>query len=586
VQRSFFQSLGPVEYFALVLAASLTALFVFVHRRPYSLTALALAAFLPVPLVALFSKQFDLVGWHGFMQASPMYQIMERGVTWPEDPLYAGAELRYPWVEYWLMAKASLLTGMNPLVLALIAEAFAYGALLAAVGWIGSKLSRDPLVVGLSVLFGGFGISVFHSSILAGPLMRAFPPLWLETRVIPLDKFLNVTATPIGYAAMAVSAAAAFELLTSERRERNLLFVIAASTLVAGFIHPLSWLGLLVYQGAAVLLLLLRRLRAETLRAARLLLAFVIPSVVCLPYQRALGSTQSSDGWMGLTDSWALFGAKLADLVVFLITFALFAYLGRSELVRRVGARDPVLLLSAFAIGSFSLAYLAVRLAGRNEYKFLIQLVPAAAPVLALTLREQLRRTPVVAVAVLFLLLIPGGMTLGHRPWFEVTDKARIEGRHHRALDPVADELYSWVAEHAPADAVFLALDLRVPPLGRRSLYVAVDAPWRGRDGWGMTRNQILQWHVRRPDREMYRRQHLATIVLNGDWAAPAAETMAAIQRDVPGRPLFVHAWYPALAAKFDATPGFKRRFTNGAGAIFSYSPVRPTSTAITLPPS
>jgi hypothetical protein len=584
VQRSVLQSLGPVEYFALALAASLTVLFVFVHRRAYSLAAIALAAFVPVPLVALFSKQFDLVGWHGFMQASTMYQIMERGVTWPEDPLYAGAELRYPWVEHWLMAKGSLLTGVNPLVLALITEAFAYGSLLAAVGWIGSKISRDPLVIGLSVLFGGFGISIVHSGLFAGPLMRAFPPLWLETRVIPLDKFLNVTAAPIGYAAMAVSAAAAAELLTSQRLERKALAVVAGSTLVAGLFHPLSWLGLLVYQGAAVLLLLLRRPRAEKLRAGRLLLAFVLPSVLCFPYQRALGSTQSSDGWMGITDSWALFQAKLADLAFFLATLALFAYLGRAELARRFRARDPVVLLPAIVIGSLSLAYLAVRMAGRNEYKFLIELVPGAAPLLALTLREQLRRTPVLAVMVLFLLLVPGGMTLGHRPWFEVTDKARIEGRHHRALDPVADELYSWVAKHTPADAVFLALDLRVPPLGRRSLYVAVDAPWRGRDGWGLTRNQILQWHVRRPDREMYRRQHLATIVLNGDWAAPAAETMAAIQRDVPGRPLFVHAWYPALAAKFDATPGFRRRFTNGAGAIFSYTPSGRVSASVTPP--
>jgi hypothetical protein len=69
----------------------------------------------------------------------------------------------------------------------------------------------------------------------------------------------------------------------------------------------------------------------------------------------------------------------------------------------------------------------------------------------------------------------------------------------------------------------------------------------------------------------MYRRQHLATIVLNPDWAAPPSETMAAIQRDVPGRPLYVHAWHRALAEKLARTPGFTRLFANDAGAIFSY---------------
>jgi hypothetical protein len=162
-------------------------------------------------------------------------------------------------------------------------------------------------------------------------------------------------------------------------------------------------------------------------------------------------------------------------------------------------------------------------------------------------------------------------MILGSRPWFQVTDPARLEGRYHRALDPVADGLYHWVATSTPKDAVFLAFDLRTPALGRRSLYVPVDAPWRGRDGWGLPRTSLLQWHVRRPDREMYRRQHLATIVLNTDWAAPPSETMAAIQRDIPGRPLFVHAWHGALAEKLERTPGFTRRFSNGAGSIFSY---------------
>ena len=33
---------------------------------------------------------------------------------------------------------------------------------------------------------------------------------------------------------------------------------------------------------------------------------------------------------------------------------------------------------------------------------------------------------------------------------------------------------------------MFIAADLRIPPLARRSLYIAVDAPWSGADGWGV----------------------------------------------------------------------------------------------------
>jgi len=570
--KSFFGSLGPAEYFAVILAAAITLVFVVVRNRPFAVRATVLAAFLPVPAVALFSKQFDIVGWHGYLHASVMYQIMDRGVTVPEEPFYAGGNYRYPWVEHWIMAKASLVTGVHPLVLTLIAETLAYLTLLAASAFIASKLSRDPVVIALATLLSGFGISIFHSGLLAEPLMRAFPPLWLESRVVPLDKFANVSAAPIGLASMAVSAAAGLEVLTTERRDRRMPALIAACTLCAALVHPLSWLGLLVYQGTIVLLLALRRRREELVRAGEIALAVAIPSLLCIPYHRSISPSESSDGWAGVTESWQLFAAKLADFGFFIATFALLAYIHRAELRRRLREREPVILALAIVMGSLSTAYLVVRTAGRNEYKFLLELIPAAAPIMALALRERLRKHPALSLGLLFLLLVPGGRCLGFRPWFQVTDPARLEGRYHRSTDPVADELYQYVANRTPKDAVFLAADLRTPPLGRRSLYIAVDAPWRGRDGFGLPRTLLLQWHVRRPDREMYFRQHLATVVLNPDWAAPPAETMAAIQRDVPGRPLFVHASYPALAAKFDATPGFSRRFTNGAGAIFSYS--------------
>jgi hypothetical protein len=568
---NFFGTFGPTEYFALLFAAAIGSTFVLARRRRRAHVVLGLAAFLPAPIVALFSKEFDFVGWHGFMHAAPIYQLMERGLTPPEDPIYAGGPLRYPWIGQWLAAKASLVTGIHPLILDLVAETFAYAALLLAVAWIAAKLSRDPVAIGLSMLLAAFGISIFHSSVLATPVMNALAPLWLESRLVPVDKFLNVTAAPIGYAAMAVSAAAGFHALENERDARKSLVLVAAATTCAALVHPLSFLGVVVYQTACLFVLLLCGGANAWRRVVEHGLAVGVPSAVTLPYLRSLGISESSDGWSGLTDSFRLFGDKLADLGFFLVTFAVFAYLHRADLSRRFREREPVFLAAAIAIGVFALAYLFVRMPGRNEYKFLVELVPAAAPLLALSLRARFDERPGLALAVLFLLMIPGGMLLGSRPWFLVTEKVRIDGRYHRALEPATDQLYAWIATRTPSNAVFLAADLRVPPLGRRSLYVAVDAPWRGRDGWGVRRNDLMQWHVRRPDRQMYRRQHLATIVLNPTWAAPPARTLAAIQHDVPGRPVFVHAYYPALAAKLGATPGFSKRFENEAGAVFSY---------------
>jgi hypothetical protein len=570
--RSFIGSLEASDYFALLLALVLSAWLAFVLGRPrgWAREAALAAAFVPVPAVALFSKQFNVVGWHAFMHASPIYQIMAHGGA-PEDPLYAGGALRYPWAEFWLTASIARLSGANPIQLTLLAQALAYLVFLGAAAWLAAALTPDRGTIGLAALLSAFGISIFHSSLVAEGLARAFPPLWLETRTVPLDKFLSVTAMPIGYAAMLLAAAAGVRLAAGLGNARRLIGCSAACTLVAVFIHPLSWLGILVVDGVVALVLLVDKQPSTWRRLAALALSVGLPSALAIPYLRSIGASQSSDGWLGLTSSLSLFEAKSADLGLFLAVFLLLAYLLRAELLQRLrtGERAPLVLL--IAIACLAAAYLLVRAPGRNEYKFLLQLAPLAAPLMALSLRRLLERHRALGLGLLFLLLLPGSRMLGVRPWFSVTDPVRLEGQYQRALDPAADELYQWVAANTPANAVFIAADLRMPPLGRRSLYVAVDAPWQGRDGWGLARESLLQWHVRRPDAEMHRRQSLATIVLSKDWSAPYPQVMAAIQAAIPGRPIFVHAPWPAVSAKLDVTHGFVRRFGNAAGSIHEW---------------
>lgn len=572
-QPGFLRPLDPYDTFALILAAAITLIVASSLRRRFGPWIIALAAFLPVPIVALFAKQFSFVGWHGFMHASAMYQIMDRGVLRPEEPLFAGAAIRYPWVEHWITAQASRITGANPLVLSLVAETFAYVVFLGSAAWLASTVTRDRVTIALATLLSAFGITIFHSGFLAGTAQRAFSPFWLDPRVVPLDKFLSITAAPIGYAAMLLAAAAGARLVSKRGSARRLILLIAACTLVAAFIHPLSWLGLLVYQGAAAAVLIAARRREDVARAGQLALAVGAPSLLALPYLRSIGESESSDGWVGITQSADLLGTKAGNLLFFLATFVVVSYLHRAELTRLVRARHRATIMLLLAVTAFATAYLVVRTPGLNEYKFLLQMAPAAAVIMALTLRERLRSRRLLSLALLFLLVAPGCRLLGFRLRFGVTDPVRIEGRYLRVLYPDADQLYQWVASNTGKDAVFIAGDLRMPPLGRRSLYIAVDAPWKGPDGWGLRRRQLLQWHVRRSDGETIRRQRLASSVLNPHWEVPPAAVMTAIQGDIPGRPIFVHAPTPEVAAKLDSTQGFSRRFLNPAGSIYSYTP-------------
>jgi hypothetical protein len=222
------------------------------------------------------------------------------------------------------------------------------------------------------------------------------------------------------------------------------------------------------------------------------------------------------------------------------------------------------------AIVAFAVAYLAIRYPARNEYKFLLYLVPLAAAVAALCLREQLSRNVATGTLLLAAFVLPGAWSIADRPWMRVLDPVRTDGPYLRALAPAPDELFQWIARNTRADAVFLAADLRVPPLGRRSLYIAVDAPWQGLDGWGVSRDQLLQFHIRRPDEVMHRRQRLATMVLDADWTWAAPEAVVAeIRRDVPDRPLYAYLTHPGAIARLEQAPGFILRFRNAAGSIY-----------------
>jgi hypothetical protein len=568
-------NLGPDDRFAIALAVGITMLITLVWRRRHGPVLIALAALVPAPLVALFSKQFDLAGWHGFMQASPIYQLMTRGGSHPEEPLFAGGALRYPWVLHWITAKLSALTGVNSLVLDLCMEAVALAVFCGAVAWLASMMTDDRVTIALSTLIAMFGISIFQMSLFLRPLATVWPSLWLETRALAVGKFMSVTAMPLAYAAMAVAAAAGVQLTRVADENRKQAVIIAICTFVTALVHPLSWLGILVWQGTIGIVLLARNAMGDRRRAAFLAAAVALPSLVSLPYLRSVGASESSDGWSGLTSPTSLLGAKVEDLAFYLVTLAALCYFNRVELRRRIHERHwPTVILLGVVV-AMSLAYLVVRLPGQNEYKFMLHLVPAAAVLIAMSVRRLLVERRVIAWVLLVLLLIPGGRELGSRPWFRVTDEVRTDGPFLRALDPGADSLFQWVARETPTDAVFIAPDLRIPPLGRRSLYIAADAPWRGRDGWGLPRNSLLQWHVRRPDAVMYERQRNAAMILGRDWPMPASAVMAFIESDVPGRAIYVHADSAATMTKLDNTPGFSRRFESSAGAIYEYMPSR-----------
>ena len=569
----FWDGLGRSGQVSIGLAIAMALLVVVTVKRPLARWLIPGLAFFPVPVVALFSTQFDLAGWHGFMHAAPIYQMMNGGPVPPEDPLFAGGSIRYPWVEQWLVAQVSRITGANVHVFTLAMEVVAYAVLLGAGWWLAAAVSKDRGAIALAVLFTGFGIALVHVGPLLEPFERAFPGLWLETRVIPLDKFANITAMPIGYAAMAVAMAAAVRLGAGLGRAPHLAATVAAGTLIAAFVHPLSWFCLCAFAGVVGVSLLLVRKRDDYLRLVWLAVAILLPSALAFPYLRSVGMSESSDGWSGLTRPAALWLAKLGDVTVYLAPLGVLTYLNRVKLRHMVRTGNRAAGIVLLSVPCMATGYLLTRFPGRNEYKFLLCLVPAAASIMGSCVRELLDRQRAVGGILLAFLLMPGGQILGSRPWFTVTEQVRTDGRYLRALDSSADELYQWIARETPPRSVFITAEYGVPALGRRGLYIAVDTPWRGRNGWGLAAASLLQFHVRRPDAVMALRQQRANVLLGPSWSQLPSSVIRSIEADVPGRPLFVHTRDRAVMAKLDGTSGFRRGFSNAAGSVYAVAP-------------
>ena len=133
---SFLNAFDNSDLLAIALASCMCVLVMWSLRRRVGTWLIPTLAFVPVPVVALFSREFDLVGWHGFMHASPISRILDGGPIPPEEPLFAGGSLRYPWIAHWIVAHLVQLGGANVHVMTRSIEIIAYAAFLAGGCWL------------------------------------------------------------------------------------------------------------------------------------------------------------------------------------------------------------------------------------------------------------------------------------------------------------------------------------------------------------------------------------------------------------------------------------------------------------------
>jgi hypothetical protein len=202
------------------------------------------AAFLP----PLLSKDLRYVDVHGFLHASYVYALMNRGLP-PEDVLMAGEPLRYPWAQHYLTALVCRAAAVSPADVFLATNAAALLGTLGFVAGTSRLIDKDRRTTVCAVLLALVGTSVFH----AGPLqgwINHLPKVRLDERVVPLHKYTLANGNPLGFLGFSAFLYLAVKVFSTGRITAREWVGLALAVAFLGYFYPIAWMALLAAASA------------------------------------------------------------------------------------------------------------------------------------------------------------------------------------------------------------------------------------------------------------------------------------------------------------------------------------------------
>jgi len=533
----------------------------------------------PNVAVELWNPIDRAVSFHGFWHVSILYGILQDGVP-PEDRLFAGRPLLYPWGYQWMAAALVQTLGVSP------------GWAFAGVNLLGLALSmvsihfvavrflddrRDARLATLLALFG-LGIS---SAFYLNDLARRHLGLLLEFRGLPpVSYFTTINGTAAGLACYSLFLAGIVALGSTPSARLRSLTMVGAGIAGTGFFYPFHFLSAVAVAMLASAAGNLAAGRQGLRDAAATASTVAFAAALVAPYILGLTGPKADAARLHVSNPSYMM-AKLNQLLFLLVPLAVVTLVERRAVLAAWRARPAAgSALLVAAIVPISL-YLGVTAPLTNEYKFMTLAVLSLGILAAPALGALLRRRSAVGFLVLAAFLTPLGSILVFKTWEEwrVSDPFVEDGRTIRHADPEAEAIYAWIREASPSDAVFVDSYRTVPVFGQRALYVALDLRRRQphvHDGWGFPAEWILKLNYGHPAAEVDRRKALATDLCCGSGAPPTDDRLDAFNIDVRARPVFVVARQRANRARLESDRRFLRVVASRDAAVYRLRP-RPT---------
>ncbi len=461
---------------ASVLSLVLASLFLVMLRLGAPRWSYVVLGVLPSAVLLLASPGLRVYGYHGFVQAGIVYQILHGNVP-PTSPLLAGQPGTYPWGGALVLAAISRLLAISPFWSASLVAIASLAVLLVVTYRIGLLVTGDAEAslfgTALALYAFTFTQSVPDSG-LKSALNRLLPVPYAEPRGAPiLEKFNGCTAFPLGLALYAVALLLLLRLGREGSPNGRAVAAFAASVLALAFVYPFL-LPPMALLAAGVVLQAWRAGGRERRLALLLAAALAVVGLIVLPYYLELREGRSGPAFR-LVPLPGLVRQAWVIAVTFLPVSVPLAWARRAVWERlRAQGRASALLIASAVINVLLFALVLAPL--WSQYKFLLLGIFASGIVGGIAFRRLRERVWPVALATLTLFLLPFGLDTVHkaRDWSVAPRVFREAGAALEHEDPALRELYRWMRSSTHPRAVFVATDLGLPVYGQRALYVAL----------------------------------------------------------------------------------------------------------------
>jgi hypothetical protein len=558
-----------------VCTGLMSAAFFSALRRRWPSWAFLLLGLLPTLFVYAANPLHRVYSFHGFFHVSVVYRIL-CGAVPPDNPIFSGEPLLYPWIYHALAAALSRSLRVSPPWAFALTNLCALAVTLRLVYLTAERTFRERDVAVDGVLLSIFGLGFTSAVHLNGWLLRRYG-IFLEFRGIPpATYFAEIQADGCGLAFYSLFLFSLMRFLAEPARPRRgpTLVAFAFGLLGAALLYPFYFTAAFATAFAAVAWLAAER-RIARGDAVRVLAASIVVALIAAPYLLSLIALKAAQAQIHLAPSSGYVLRKLAMFLALIGPLCLVLGSERRSLVALSRDRPIEARVLAAAIFAPTLLYLLTAAPLSDEFKFqtlaLIGLGIASAGCVHSLHRRHPRLAMMVVTAFLFPMASQVALT-GLARW-EVTDPFVERGTDILAARPDDEALYSWVRNDSPRDAVFVDTWRTIPVFGQRALFVALDGRPIGdrMDGWKISADDFLKRIDGYRESDVERRVRLARSFYEEDDGAIDRDVLAEIGREIGERPLYVVARAANTRDRLERDSRFRRVFFGSAGAIYQW---------------